>query len=269
MHFNMNRAWDEAVRIMRANPELLALLAGLFIFLPTFAIYLAVPEAMSMPANMTQETASTEMNAWMQRNALYVILLQVVQYIGILSMLALFARRKPTVGEAIKNAFIALLPLLAAQILLGLAFGLAGSLLIALGSALGSAGVFVMTLFVIGGAIYVAARLFALLPIVIFEKIYNPLKAIGDAWRLTKGQGFRLLAFFALLIIAAIVISAVLSGIAALIGAIASEQAALFVQAGFSALFAAISSAIFTVVIVALYRQFGSRKDPEARLPGA
>ena len=269
MHFNMNRAWDEAVRIMRANPELLALLAGLFIFLPTFAVYLAAPEAMSMPANMTQETASAEVNAWVERNGLYIILLQVVQYIGILAMLALFARRKPTVGEAIKNAFVALLPLLAAQILLGLAFGLIGSLLIALASALGSAGVFVMTLFVIGGAIYVAARLFALLPSVIFEKNYNPLKAIGNAWRMTKGQGFRLLAFFALLIIAAIVISAVLSGIAALIGAIANEEVALFVQAGFSALFAAISSAIFTVVIVALYRQFVSTRDAEPRLPGA
>ena len=95
MRFNMNRAWNEAVRLLRANKELLALLAGIFIFLPSLATYLIVPQTMALPSDLDTNNPMPQINAYFAEFGPYIIALSVAQYVGLLAMVALFARRRP------------------------------------------------------------------------------------------------------------------------------------------------------------------------------
>src|SRR6476469_5410004 len=48
MQFAMGRAWEEGLARVRANLSLLAILGGVFFFLPAVILYLAMPQLMSV-----------------------------------------------------------------------------------------------------------------------------------------------------------------------------------------------------------------------------
>ncbi len=268
MKFDMNRAWNEAVRLLRSNPELLILLAGLFIFVPTLAVYLIEPEAMQLPADLDQDNPVPQLNAYFAKVGIYLIVLQVAQYAGLLTMVALFARRRPTVGDAIKTGLMALIPLLILQILLTFALTLASALIFALLSLAGNAAIALGVALLIGVALYLAGRLFPVIGAIIFEKRYNPVKALSASFRMTRGHGGKLVAFLVLLSIAGLIISTVAGLPIALITALISNaEVALFIDAAFAALVGSILTAIVAALIVSVYRQLTATPNeaPEQR----
>jgi len=193
-------------------------LAGVFFLLPSLALSLLFPQP--EPAPGADQSAMMAQMAQYYRQAMPVALpMAVLQAAGTLGLLTLLTdRARPTVGEAIRAGFAALLPYLASQIILGT--GLAMLFLIAMGL-LGTAGSPALT--VVGGSAVVVgfAALFTRFaltaPVVAIEKWRNPLAALRRSWGITAGNTWRVLGFFALLLLAFGVVMAVVMGLSGIV----------------------------------------------------
>jgi len=216
--FESNRAWGQATAAIRANREVVVALAGVFFLLPSLALSLLFPQP--EPAPGADQSAMMAQMAQYYRQAMPVALpMAVLQAAGTLGLLTLLTdRARPTVGEAIRAGFAALLPYLASQIILGT--GLAMLFLIAMGL-LGTAGSPALT--VVGGSAVVVgfAALFTRFaltaPVVAIEKWRNPLAALRRSWGITAGNTWRVLGFFALLLLAFGVVMAVVMGLSGIV----------------------------------------------------
>ncbi|MXO69324.1 hypothetical protein GRI72_10850 [Altererythrobacter marinus] len=257
MKFDMGRAWSEAVSLLSANKELLAVIAGIFIFLPNLALALFVPEAMEGPAALDPEDPMAAVQGFYAANGLWFFLVAIVQSIGTLSLLALLHDRRPTVGEAIRTGLIVLLPYFAAQVLL--VIGLA----IALGVPVGVAGLLggttaavVLSLLAVVVAIYVMVKVSLVSPVMVLGNTLNPVRALRDSWQLTKGNSLRLFAFYLLLLIAIVIAAMVITMVIGLFVAMLGETTAgLLVGGVLNGILTTIWSVVFVCVLAAVYRQ--------------
>ena len=256
MTFDMNRAWDEAVRMLKANRELVLILAGLFFFLPVFAVGIFVPETLTGPDFTTAADRMQVMADYYNRNSGWLLLIQVVQALGMLSVLALFARRRLTVAQAIAAGAAALVPLLVAQLFLLLTLSLLGGLAVGLAAALSQALAVAVAILVLLLALFVTARVVPLMPLLVADRRFNPFGALVDSWRMTAGKGWRILAFLILIGIAILVVSMLLRGVIGLLTAlIGNVEAANLVASALSGLFSAFWLTLIMAVLMAIYRQ--------------
>ena len=219
MTFDMNRTWDEALALMRANFQLLAVIAGVFLLLPTVMFYLGFPEVLVTPE--PGQLSNDEALAVLARVFPVIVLMILVQMVGYLAMIALIGGSRPTVGEAIASAVKALptllatfVTILAVAMLGGVALSIALALMVvALSLVLGEGAVIGLTVLLyivlLGVMFYLYARIAPLLPVIAIERARGFVAPLKRAWKLTQGAGRRLFAFFALLFGAYIVISMV------------------------------------------------------------
>lgn len=260
MTFNMNQAWEEAIRTLKANRELVLILAGLFFFVPALALGILQPETLTGPAMTGGTDAMEEVTAYYNRNAVWLFLVQLIQSVGMLSILALFLRRRSTVGEAIATGAKALLPLIVASVFLVLAFSLLGGLVIGLAGAVSPMLAVAVGILVVLAALLVLARVITLMPLLVDEKRLNPFAALVDSWRLTAGRGWRILGFLLLILVAITVVSLLVGGLIGLFTAlIGSPAAANFIAAALNALIGTIFTCLLLAVIMAIYRQLNAR----------
>lgn len=256
MTFDMNRAWEEAVRMLKANKELVLVLAGLFFFLPTFALGIFIPETLTGPAMTDADDGMQVAADYFARNGGWLLLVQIVQALGMLSILALFARRRPTVGQAIAAGGAALLPLLVAQIFLGLAFGLIGGTIFGLAAVVSAGLAVVVGILLLLVVMFITARLAPLMPLLVADRRFNPFGALVDSWRMTAGRGWRILGFLLLIGIAVGVVSMLLSGATSLVAAlIANANTANLIASALTAIFGAFWLTLLMAVLMAIYRQ--------------
>lgn len=226
----MNRTWSQAVALVRANFHLLAVIAGVFLLLPTLALYLLNPDLMQLMALSADPTrAEVAMNAMLPRLLGYGLIVIALQLVGQMAMVAMMGSARPTVGESLKLGAKALPSVIGAAIafmvgflLAALALGLVLGLVVALfaaifGSAGGTASLGMIGLVV--GVIYVAVFVFELyvmvrfimtLPVIVLEHQYNPVKALRRSWRLTASRAWAILGFIVLLGVAYVVLLMVL-----------------------------------------------------------
>lgn len=226
MHkFDMARTWDGAVGLIKRNSDMVLIVGGVFFLLPYLGMALFVPEMMGGP-EMTAETESPEqaLQAMMQifsEHAWLFILVTVLQAVGVLGLLSLLTdTSRPTVGEALQTGARSLLPYVGAQILQALAMGVIFAVPVALGAALPALGL-LLGLPAVAVILYIAIKFSLVAPVIVRERMFNPINALRRSWELTKGNSFRLALFYVLLIIALLVISGVLAilfGALALVG---------------------------------------------------
>lgn len=278
MTFNGNLAWQQAISAVSANRDVLFPVAGVFFLLPALvsgfflsdlqAMMMANPEAMAN--GMTAETGKVLSIGFLSA---------LVQAIGNMALLALLTdRNRPTVGEAIGVGLRALPTVIAAALLAGIASMLAVVLLSVVAGALsfgtGSTALgFVLGLVMVVGMAYVATKLSLLLPVIVIDRVFNPVAALVRSWRLTKGNSVRLFFFYVLLFIAylviALVVGLVLSlfvggGMAAMQGAGAQVGAgALLAMSLVSGVIGAVASVVLTAILAAVHRQL-SGPSPDA-----
>ena len=108
MKFEMGRAWNDAVALLRANGQVVLVVAGVFFFLPYLALMVLMPDYMQTlngagaaePGNVD---AAMEQMRQVYADIWWAILIMVVlQGIGMLGLLAFLTdRNRPTVGEAL------------------------------------------------------------------------------------------------------------------------------------------------------------------------
>jgi hypothetical protein len=262
MKFDMTTAWQEAMAMIAANREVLAVVAGIFFLLPSVGIAMAMPGTEQMVASDAKDAEAQLMALYGQWWWLLAVTV-VLQMIGTLAVLALLRDyNRPTVGEALKTGAVGLLPYLAASLMLGMALVLVLGLLFALAMAVGGQGlVAVAVIIALPVLFYVMVKFLLAGPVVAIEKVFNPVTVITRSWRLTKGNSFRLALFYVLLIVCYMVISMVVAMIAGALGLVLGESAALIVSAILTGTVSAIATLVLVVVIAAVHRQLAGPSE--------
>ena len=257
MKLDLSAAWDGAVRMLSRNKDTLLVLGGVFFFLPYLAFSLFVPEADTAAAmegsNPDYDAAFAAVQGIYAEYWWALLLLAVVQSIGLISVLAVLGDpARPTVGAAIERGVKFLLPQIGAQLLTALAIFALVMIAVVAGVALGAGAAVLIALLVIPIVIYLVIKFSLAAPSIAIDRIANPLGALAQSWRLTKGNSLRLFAFYALLLVALIVVSTVLSLIVGLVLALLGEGAALIgggiVMSVLNTIFALVAYAVLASV---------------------
>lgn len=266
MQFEMNRTWSEAVRLVKANFQLLALLAGIFLLLPSLLMIVSMPQAVQLFANpaASPEAVSEQLVQSMPSFSVIILVMLAISMVGYGAMVALIGPARPTVGGAIASAFRALPTVIAAflifvvgYLLAALLLGVvAGLLAVALSFAVGQGGAsIVISVLLLVAIAYVLARFSLLLPVVIIDNVRNPLAAFARSWRLTAPAHWRILRFFVLLFVAYFVIALLVVLVLGGVSAAVSEDGAMLVLGVISGLLGMIVAMIFSAILVSMHGQ--------------
>tara|TARA_R110000751_G_scaffold2018_11_gene9174 strand:- start:1100 stop:1924 length:825 start_codon:yes stop_codon:yes gene_type:complete len=272
MKFDLDTAWKDTTGLLSRNLGLLAVLAGVFFFLPYAGFMIAVPEMGTMQSAQASGDFEVVMAAVTELYLEYwwvFLLLALIQGVGLLGMLALVRRRaNPTVGEALATGARSVPSYIAAQLLQTALIVIVATLLLTVGALTG-----LNALAVLGGIIafvitcYIVTKLSLAAPVIAIEGQLNPVKALQRSWSLTRGNSMRLFLFYLLLTVAFIVVSAVVSLVLGLVFALAGEQGALLGEAIVSGLLNAVMIVLMVCVMAAVHTQFSrltSAPQPDA-----
>ena len=262
--FDSGAAWNSATRMLKANTNVVAVIAGVFFFLPNLAISLVAPEladplAGAAPAE-TSEQAMAQLSELGPGFFATMIILGLIQAIGVLALLRLLTDRdKPTVGEALKSGLGGLVPYILSQIaqalIAVLAIGIPLGLVIATGS---PALIAIGALLAIFAFVFLFVRFSLLSAAIAIDRIHGPVAALKRSWQLTAGKVGRLALFYFLLMIAILVVFLVGSMVFGLVFALMGEEIAMVGQALIGAAINALFVTIFLGVVAAVHRQLSS-----------
>ena len=282
--FDGNQAWNEAMRLVSANREVLLVMAGVFVFLPAVAMaFFTGPQQAEMittfmnamkhgaadfkdPAFMAKMQAMNAANASLMP---YTLLLMLASVVGKLGMMALLTdHRRPTVGEALMIGVKSLPTLIAVAVLLfigylvfiiaaGLAIGLPAAMLGMISQVLVGVFAVVAVIALMAAIAVIVTRLSMIYPVTIIEGESNPIEVIKGSWRMVKGNTRRLFLFFLLLLVAYFVVMSVAAMVLiGLVTTIAGKGLALTLGTGIvQGVLAAAFSVVITAVLVAIHRQ--------------
>ena len=265
MRFDSNSAWREASLSVSANREVLAAIAGVFFLLPGLVsiIFLSDFQA-DLLANLSNRAGAEKILEGMSGPMIgFGLISFALQSVGYLALLALLTdKTRPTVGEALRLAMRALPTVLSATLLFFAGYMSAVLVLAVLGAGLAKASglgaiVALAVLALIVGVVYSAIRFSLILPVVVIERVFNPVTALSRSWRLTRGNSLRLFAFFLLLTVVYFVIIMVVTMIVmALAVAIAGQgKVSLLIGGVFSGVVGAAASVLLTAILAAIHRQ--------------
>lgn len=262
MKLDFSKAWNTITSLIGGNKDVVMIVAGVFFFLPYLVVMLTMPEVTAVMQGQFGETENPDaMMAAMQgafRSYWWVFtVLGIIQYLGTLSLLALFTdHNRPTVGEAIGIGAARLLPYFVTVLLMGFAIGLIAVVLIAIGALTGIAVVaFVTGLLAAVVAVYLVVKFSQVAPVMIIEGVTNPIKALSRSWALTKGNSLRILLFSLLIFIPLLIITSIVSMIFGLGFAAGGASVATIGNGLVAALMNAVSGAVGAAILAAIYRQ--------------
>ncbi|MFZ1743725.1 MAG: hypothetical protein WAT93_12780 [Pontixanthobacter sp.] len=265
MKFDMGAAWNEAVRLVSANKEVLAIIAGVFFFLPSLALNVLAPATELEAAAGNPDQIRTALMAYFSNAWPFFLMYVIATYVGTLTLYALLGKQhQPTVGEAIKIGGSALVPYIASSLIVMLGLMVTVALVAGLSAATGSVALAVILGIAIAALfIFLSFRLVLVGPVMAIEGIYNPVAAIVRSWNLVKGNTRYLFAFVILLALAMGVVAGVLNLVITLFGAMMGAETALWVQAIFSGLLGSAMSVLMLSVYTAIHRQLAGATSKE------
>jgi len=269
MPFNMNRTWSQAIALVRANFQLLAVIAGVFLLLPSLLFAILMPDTVDwMQLGQNPEALAAAMGGSILPLFAYALISFLLQIVGFGAMIALVGDSRPTVGEAIGRGVRSLPTVIAATLVFVLAyvaimllFSALIGLLSAAAAAIGGAGVsgviaIILMAALVAAVLYVSARLSLTLAVVVLESERNPITALRRSWMITKPSGGAIFGFYVLLGIAYFVISLLLFGLLGVIGAALGEGAASALFMGLvNGLVGAFVGMVMSGIFVSMHRQ--------------
>lgn len=263
---DMGKAWTSATSLIAQNKETVTAIAGLFYFLPNFAMSLFVPELINGPSEQPDPGMNPDAAAQMMIDQMvqayadnwpFVLGLTLLQFFGSLSLLALLNDRESlTVREALGKGLRSLPSYLAALLLSALAAGIALGLPLGLIGAVAPpavAGLAAIPLLAI--TFYLMVKFSLISPVIVMEEALNPLTALGRSWHLTKSNSVRIAIFLVLLLVTALIITGLASAMLALIFSLFQESIAAIGNGLVASIINSIIATLFVVVIAAVYRQ--------------
>lgn len=264
MKISMERAWERAVALLKGNKDVLAVLAGLFFFLPAFLEIFFMGSQPTVTEGMSLKEVVPLFENYAISILPYLIVVTIVGAIGRLAMLVLFTdRSRPTVQEALKRGAIAVVPYILVVLIVWIGLTIAATVLVA-----APATTRIAAITAVGIAVFVPLTIYVLIKIslvpavIVAERTTNPIVAITHSWRLTRGNSLRLFLFYALLIVPYIIVATLAEGLFGAIGSLlAGEQGQLFVGGAAGSAVGALWGALNAAIIAALYEQLSSRSD--------
>ena len=257
MKFDMGAAWRDAVALIGANREVMAIVAGVFFFLPSLAAVLLVPE-MQPPVGADPEQVQAFLMEFYVANAPLFVLLGLVQAVGLLTLLSLLRDdSRPTVGDALKTALKGLLPYIGTQLIVAVGAVLILTVAVAVPAGLGMGPVAgILAVVALPIFLYVLIKLSLVTPVIAIEKQMNPIAILQRSWRLTKGNSVRLFLFYLLLGVVFLVAVLVISIVFGIVFALLGEGTAFMIANGIlSGLMGAAGTLIFSAILAATHRQ--------------
>lgn len=250
MKLDSNQAWQDATAAMKANRELLLVLAGVFFLIPPLAFALLYPQPTTPPAMTPQQAVTFAENFYRQA---FPFMLPVVaaQVVGSMTILTLFTdQTRPTVGGAIRHGIVDTAIFLASMLAFWVGSGLAIGLVVGLAAATGLVSLAgVMTAIGVGILLYCLVRTSLVMPVIAVDGERNPLLALKRSWVLTRGNAGRIVVIVLLVFVVYLVISTALTavggiGVSLVLGLKASNIAV--------AVLTSAVGAVFTLTIVTL-----------------
>ncbi|HEU4821518.1 MAG TPA: glycerophosphoryl diester phosphodiesterase membrane domain-containing protein [Qipengyuania sp.] len=275
MKLDLNAAWDQAVRLIAANREVLLVLGGVFFFLPyvLFTLLVPVPDfaGVAGPSGENRAALEAAINGFLVEYWWALLLLALIISAGAIAVMAVIGDpSRPTVGTAMKRGAAFLPTSLGAQILSSLATSLVLAVATFLGLLTGSEAVAAaLSIFALPVIVWLMTRWSLSGPVIAIERTANPIAALRRSWRLTAGNGLRLIAFYVLLFAAFFVISQVLGLIIGLVTALLEAEMARVLGALLSGLLMTALILVGYAVIASIHRQFARAERTRVQDSGA
>ena len=270
MKLDMNKVWTRCMVLVRENFQLLAVIAGVFILLPTMAMYFLIPgmEAFVTPG-ADPEVVQERMLELIGPLLTYGLIGSVIQFVGYGAMVALMGENRPTVGEALGTGAKSMLSVIGAFVIFFVLYMVAAIVIVTpiamLAGAIGVPGLAAIApLFVIAIALFLMARFSLTMPVIVVEHMLNPLKAVKRSWDLTGPSQWGVLGFWLILGVAYMVISLLLLGVFGVIAALAGDGTTGMLILGLSnGLISMVVSMVLCGLAVAMHAQLAgpSEKD--------
>lgn len=263
MKLEMNRAWNDAVRLLRVSREVTLVIAGAFFFLPYFAFMLLTPDPLAglgKDATPDGKVIMARLGDFYSHVWWIALIVLIVQAIGMLGLIALLTdRRRPTVAEALKLGARRMPAYIAAYLVVGFALALLLMILGLLAATTGLAALSALAVLIEAFAfVFLFVRFSLVAPVVAKEDVANPLTALGRSWALTRGNGWRLFGFFFLLVVAYVVVGMVASMLFGALFALLGPQIAQFGDALVTSLLNTGWVTLFLAVLSAVHDQLAS-----------
>ncbi len=241
MKLSYDAIWQDLLAMLKAHADLILIVAGAFMFLPTLAqaIYLPPPQMDGIDQKSLQSLA-----LYYEANIIPLLALRLVTLLGAGTLLSLLLHpSRPTVGSAIAAS---------ARMLPSLFFVSLVEQLLMLGGFL---------LLVIPG-FYVIARTVISDAAVMAEDVRNPLRAVSRSFDLTRGLGWQI---FGLVAILAVVTWITTSALVAIIGIptqlILPESGALIARDILSAVTPTTLMLVFVLLSASFYRALSAARS--------
>ena len=283
MEFEMNRTWSQATALVKANFQILAVIAGIFMLVPTLVFYFAVPDVFAFAgADGDPDAAMKRFEAMAPSFFGYGLIALVLQSVGYIAMIALMGDGRPTVSEAIGRGFRLLPTAIGAMILFifayfafflvfSLVLGLIGAALTAItGSGEGGGGVFlfVALLYValVVANLYIFSRLSVTLPVIVLEQERNPARALLRSWRVTKARVWTIAGFFFLLFVVYMVLAMLLTMVFGALGMAAGAvmgTGSLVTASLLYGLMGMIAAMLVSAILVSMHGQLAGPRSVE------
>nr|WP_137676470.1 hypothetical protein [Parerythrobacter lutipelagi] len=277
MKLDLGKAWSDAVAKLSANFDVVLVVAGVFFFLPYLALMLFLPAEMAELQSGNRQPDIDKLGEIMLEfysGFWWVfVLIGIAQGIGTLVLMILLSdRARPTLGEALGLAAKLFLPFFAAQLLVGFVMGLVMLIPIFIG-AIGAAsemplliGVAVIVgIAALVAAIYIYTKTSLVAAAVAVERTMNPVEALQQSWRATKGNSIMLFFFYLLLVIAIGIVSFMITSVIGLIFALTGPVVAQYGNGIVASLVNAATAALMAGIVISVYLQLTGGNVAETR----
>lgn len=205
--FDMGAAWDDSMVLLRSHSALTGTIIAVFFFLPRLAVSWFGPVPIEPADGATFPEVVAAMSAGVRQIIPYEFLVKMIGAIGGVGILRLWLSRIGiSVGEALVFAIKMIPTIIAVQIILAAGMFAIGALSILPGWGAGGGAIGILLLMIglfafLGAIIYLSGRLALISPAIADRAIYNPLTAIGDSWKLTTRNGWRVALFLMLVML--------------------------------------------------------------------
>lgn len=262
---DISRAWRTASGMVKANRDVLAAIAGVFVLLPALAMAFFLPESRITP-DMTPHDQSAMLVEEFSRDMPLMLPASLIQMVGLLTVIIVMAdRARPTVGGAIRAGAVASLPYLGAQLLIGFGLAVAFSSVAALAGAIGIPAV--ASALVMAGialAATIGLRMALVGPVIACEDQRNPVLAMRRSWDMTRGNGWRLASFLLLAALVFIVGSGlIMLFVGVILELAANGEVRHIVQGLISSVMTAIAIVYFGAILAAVHGQLSGPNAAE------
>jgi len=249
-------AWQSARRMVSANRDMLAAIAGVFFLMPGLIAALVLPTP-QLTNGMDQQQLTDAITRFYAAAGPIMLALSLPMLVGYLTLLAmLLDRDRPTVGTAIGQALRLLPSYLVAQLLTALALSVLWVTLLG-----GLAMVMPQTIAALVSLlamVYPLTRVVLIGPEMVAQRLHNPIRAIVAGLSRTRGHFLGMLLYFGpALTLFVVVYGLVMIFVGVVLVNVSQGEVQRMISEAIGAVVFAVGYTYFAAIVASAYQQLG------------